>query len=65
MCDTGIVEDEQHVMLHCNSYTGFRNDLYAKLGNINDLFYTLNDSDKFIYLMKMGEDNEVCRPILN
>ena len=39
------VENEEHVLLHCQAYLNTRNELYEKANDINSAFDNLSDID--------------------
>ena len=48
LCDMGVVENEKHFLLDCPLYSDLRYDLYYECSKYIDIFYTLNNDDKFI-----------------
>ena len=64
LCNTDEIEDEKHIMIYCNHYTDLRFDLYRTLTDIYENFEDLCDTDKFLFIMKMDYNSQMCRPIL-
>ena len=64
LCDNGAVEDEYHVVIGCSKYQNDRSNLYSDLTGLDANFVALNEYDKFLYIMKMGNSPEAGRPIL-
>jgi hypothetical protein len=51
ICNSDIIEDEEHFLLSCNKYQVVRNTLFEKSCNKNPNFNTLNNADKIRFLM--------------
>ena len=49
-CNLLHTEDEKHFLLHCTFYTDIRADIFNEQLS-NDHFNTMNDNDKFKYLV--------------
>ncbi len=63
LCAACVVEDETHFILHCQSYSSERQELFKNLESfccINDL----DDNNKFIYLMTC-DDYEISKMVVN
>ncbi|CAC5402692.1 unnamed protein product [Mytilus coruscus] len=50
-CTVDCVEDEKHVVMHCEFYSDLRYGLFLKACAINPNFNDFDDDDKFIFLM--------------
>ena len=50
-CNDDIVEDEIHFLCQCTKYAENRNNLYAQAAHLDPYFYSLDDIDKFVFLM--------------
>ena len=46
-----IVKDEIHFLCQCTKYAENRNNLYAQAAHLDPYFYSLDDIDKFVFLM--------------
>ena len=64
MCSANKIENEKHFILYCDAYASMRHDLYNILNVIDSRFHVLDDNNKFIYIMTMGDNNKACQPIL-
>ena len=45
-----MIEDEEHVLLHCPGYESLRKELYNSINELCPYFKKLWDDDKFNYL---------------
>ena len=67
-CNT-LVEDEIHVLIHCKLYETERDLLFKKAISLKDDFISMNDTDKFIYLLSNAEvvkySAKACHEILS
>ena len=52
ICKSNIIEDEKHVLFHCNIYTTERNKLYDTCSFCMSNFKALSDDEKLKYIMK-------------
>ncbi|CAC5356414.1 unnamed protein product [Mytilus coruscus] len=50
-CTVDCVEDEKHVLMHCEFYSDLRYGLFLKASAINPNFNDFDHDDKFIFLM--------------
>ena len=48
-CD--VTEDKMHFLLNCAEYSNMRDDFYAKVENRYVGFNSLNDNEKYSFLM--------------
>jgi hypothetical protein len=55
LCHMNSIEDEMHVLCQCPTYTAERVELFTYAIDINSDFSTMNDAEKFIYLMSNAE----------
>ena len=55
LCRNGDIEDESHFLLKCKTYEDFRRVLFQNCYAINQNFFTLNDMEKFIYIVNCQE----------
>ena len=53
-CETGMVETEEHFLLHCGKYKQIRESLFPKLHNAVPSFPSLNNRDKMAILLGEG-----------
>ena len=44
------VESEFHVIMKCGMYVDIRNDIFAKASEVDTLFNSKNDIDKFVFI---------------
>ena len=51
ICNTGLVEDEEHFLIHCPIYTEFRQLLFNICNETLSGFAILCNNDKLIHLM--------------
>ena len=62
------VEDEYHVLMQCNIYSDFREELFEQVLHIDPSFINLCDQERFIYLMSNCQvaklTAKTCRCIL-
>ena len=49
ICKTSV-ETEQYVLLHCNAYQTFRQELFSLATEIYSSFNTLNDDNKLVFI---------------
>jgi len=63
------VEDEMHVLLHCNLYADVRQSLFDKAASNNPSFLTLNDENKSSFILSNVSiarfSVKTCKDILN
>ena len=63
------IENETHVLFHCNAYNSLRTELYAKACNVNVGFNNLCDQDKLIFVLSNDDMLQIsaktCYLILN
>jgi len=68
ICKNGI-ENETHVLFHCNAYNSLRTELYVKACNVNVGFNNLCDQDKLIFVLSNDDMLQIsaktCYLILN
>ena len=55
-----ITKDEKHVLTLCPLYADLRNLLFEEACKYNELFYTLSDNDKFIYIFNCQLAAKAC-----
>ena len=55
--NSSSVEDELHVLLHCDLYTDIRHYLFQYIVNINVDFVLLSDDEKFCFILS---NPDVC-----
>ncbi len=63
-CDTGAVEDEIHVLMHCPLYNSQRKDMLTHLFDIFPSLPDFDDKEQFNFIMKCC-DYEVFNDLLN
>ena len=64
LCDTGSIENEEHVvMLYYNAYKTMRNELFHNLEISNRESASLRDTEKSIYLMQSDDNVDVLKYI--
>ena len=63
LCNTGSIENEEHVVMYCNAYNTMRNELFHNLETSNRESASLRDTEKFIYLMQSGDNVDVLKYI--
>ncbi len=61
-CNSNQIEDERHFLLVCSSYAENRKILYDKISTKCKPFLTLNNANKFLYIMTC-EDIETCKDV--
>ena len=44
------VENEFHVIMYCDKYNDIRNDIFTKASEVDTLFNSKNDTDKFVFI---------------
>jgi hypothetical protein len=54
-CSSGEVEDEYHLLFHCNKLENDRNLLLKEIAKISSNFKRLNSKDKLVWLMNRGK----------
>ena len=55
-----IIENEQHFILECGTFTALRVDLLADVTGINSRLNTLRENDKFVFLLSAPD---VAKPV--
>lgn len=53
------IETEFHFVIECSIYTAYRDQLFMNINKLNPIFNTLNNNDKFIFLMSSREKHIV------
>ena len=53
-CQNGI-ETEQHFLLECVTFRAHREKLMVEIANISPTFSEMNENDKFVHLLKVGQ----------
>ena len=63
-CDTGAIEDEQHVLIDCPHYSVHRDSVFKNLSEFTDFNLLKTSRDKFTSIMSLGaSDTEYMRYI--
>ena len=62
--DTPVVDDEFHAILHCKRYTSARKYSFEKLSEFTS-FDSMNDKEKFHFIMTHDRDREVFDALMN
>ena len=55
-CPGNYVEDEVHFMTECPKYDIQRLELFTKIRSKCELFYNMNNTNKFIYMLSAGQE---------
>ena len=64
LCEERQVEDEFHFLIICKKFDNIRKHLFKEIENLNINFITLNNFDKFIWLISQ-EDKQVVLKVAN
>ena len=56
LCVCGEIEDECHFVINCPLYNEDRKALFSKVSAVNQNFVSLNDKEKFIFLITLKDD---------
>ena len=51
LCKQNDVENEMHILLHCDFYKDIQDDLNEYCTSLDNMFTTFNDIDRFSYIM--------------
>ena len=63
-CDIKV-ENEHHFVVECSTYDVLRQDLFAKLTEVDNTFHVLDNNEKFIFLLSNSAAGKLISEYLN